>query len=240
MLQTLATLLLFPILLAQGRAVRRSTPRLPEAAGPRQGSTGSGPTLRLLVLGDSAGAGVGVSHQDDALSGQVVAALSDAYRVEWSVFATTGDDTAMTLQRLEDFEQGPFDAVVTSLGVNDVTSGISSATWLARQARLREVLRESFGVRVFVLNGLPPMHAFPALPQPLRWYLGHRARRFDRDLRRAIESEDGVTMLDLHFSDSEDAAMAEDGFHPGAVVYREWGLGAASTVNEMMKTSTPG
>jgi hypothetical protein len=32
------------------------------------------------------------------------------------------------------------------------------------------------------LSGLPPMHRFPALPQPLRWYIGSRARDFDRAL----------------------------------------------------------
>jgi hypothetical protein len=33
-----------------------------------------------------------------------------------------------------------------------------------------------------VLSGLPPMHRFPALPQPLRWYVGSRARDFNRVL----------------------------------------------------------
>ncbi|MET3217482.1 UNVERIFIED_ORG: hypothetical protein ABIC48_005266 [Burkholderia territorii] len=45
-----------PLLFAQGRYVRRVTPRLPEAAGPRDGVAGGGPPLRVLAVGDSAAA----------------------------------------------------------------------------------------------------------------------------------------------------------------------------------------
>ena len=50
---------LAPLLVAQALRTRRVTPRLPEAAGERSGTQGEGPRLRLLVLGDSAAAGVG-------------------------------------------------------------------------------------------------------------------------------------------------------------------------------------
>ena len=45
--------------------------RLPEAEGPRAGSAGEGPALRLLILGDSSAAGVGTTHQEEALLGQM-------------------------------------------------------------------------------------------------------------------------------------------------------------------------
>ena len=52
-----------PLLLWQGRAVRARALKLPEAAGPREGREGQGaPALRLLVVGDSSAAGVGVEH----------------------------------------------------------------------------------------------------------------------------------------------------------------------------------
>ena len=55
-----AMVVLSPLLICQGMYVRRVTPKLPEADGPRSGEAGSGALLRLLVLGDSAAAGVGV------------------------------------------------------------------------------------------------------------------------------------------------------------------------------------
>lgn len=71
MLDTLLLIGLAPVLLWQGRNVRRSTLRLPEAAGVRYGQVGRGPALRILLLGDSSAAGVGVSQQEQALAGQL-------------------------------------------------------------------------------------------------------------------------------------------------------------------------
>jgi hypothetical protein len=79
----LRTITLAPVIVPQGIWTNLRVPTLPEAAGARQGSAGEGPLLRLLIVGDSAAAGVGVSQQDDALLGQVVSRLSSRYRVEF-------------------------------------------------------------------------------------------------------------------------------------------------------------
>jgi hypothetical protein len=69
MLYQLTTLALGPLLLAQGLYVRRKTPLLPEPPGARSGFAGTGRLLRVLILGDSAAAGVGAASQLSALSG---------------------------------------------------------------------------------------------------------------------------------------------------------------------------
>ena len=225
----LATFALGPLLYLQGKAVRRSVPRLPEPPGAREGSIGSGAPLRLLILGDSATAGVGAEHQDEALSGRLVTALAPHFQLNWTLLARTGATTASTLRRLETFDDGPFDIALTSLGVNDVTSGIALHAWLAQQARLRQVLAKRHGVRGWVVCGLPPMHGFPALPQPLRWYLGARAGSFDRALADAIDGIDNARFLGLRFTE-DTSQMASDGFHPGPPVYREWARRAAPVI----------
>ena len=75
MLDSLQLIALAPILLWQGHKVRQRTLRLPEASGARAGILGQGLPLRLLLLGDSAAAGVGVSRQEEALAGQLAAQL---------------------------------------------------------------------------------------------------------------------------------------------------------------------
>lgn len=239
MVYRLATLALAPLLYFQGSSARRSIPRLPEPPGERQGSTGSGPRLRLLVFGDSAAAGVGAAHQDEALLGRLVEALSVNFTVEWHLVAKTGATTASALVHLQSLEAGPFDIAITSLGVNDVTAGITTKLWLAQQAELRETLRTRFGVAHLIVSGLPPLHGFPALPQPLRWYLGSKAQDFDQDLRRALDAADGVWFLSLRFT--EDARlMAADGFHPGPEVYREWARRASVIATCAMQSMRPG
>ena len=230
----LITLLLGPLLLAQGWLVRRNTPVLPEPGGPRVGETGSGPGLRVLVIGDSAAAGVGAGHLDEALLGQIVQRLSDDYTVTWQLAAKTGATTLSTIDDLTALAPQKFDVIVTSLGVNDVTSGVSLADWLERQRLLREHCFAHFDAGIIVNAGLPPVHGFPALPQPLRWYLGSRASQFDMACERALENESNVHYLSLRFS--EDVSfMASDGFHPGPEVYSEW----ATRVVEIIRAHAP-
>lgn len=234
----LATIALGPVLLAQGRHVRRAVPVLPEPDGPREGEAGSGKALRLLVLGDSAAAGVGARTQDEALSGQLAVALAPTFRLRWKLLAFTGATTADMLQRLRAEPAAQFDAVVTSLGVNDVTGRVSLAAWRRAQQELIAVLQSRFGVRHILLSGLPPMHRFPALPQPLRWYVGSRARDFDRVLARVAASRPGCEFLALGHEMMDASAMAGDGFHPGPPIYALWAREATRRIVQRMEQTT--
>jgi len=226
----LATIALGPVLLAQGRHVRRTTPLLAEPEGAREGITGSGPLLRLLVLGDSAAAGVGARTQDDALSGQLAVTLAPTFRLQWKLLAFTGATTADILGRLRQEAAADYDVVVTSLGVNDVTARLSLATWRRQQLELVDLLTRRFDTRRILLSGLPPMHRFPALPQPLRWYIGSRARDFDRVLAEVAASRPGCEFLALGHEMMDASAMASDGFHPGPPIYALWAREAARRI----------
>ena len=63
-------LMLSPLLVAQALATRRRAPELPEAQGAREGALGERVPFRLLIVGDSSAAGVGVRTQDQALVGR--------------------------------------------------------------------------------------------------------------------------------------------------------------------------
>ncbi len=225
----LATVLLGPVLLCQGRSVRRRVPRLPEPPGAREGVAGRGPALRILITGDSAAAGVGAPHQDQALLGQLVSRLSRLHRVEWTLDALTGATTASTTARLRRLDPCRYDVAVTSLGVNDVTSGVRRSRWRGQQAELRSLLRERFAASRIVVSGLPPVDGFPSLPQPLRWYLGSRARQFSRDLEKDVTAEPGCRFVDLRFAE-DTGLMAADGFHPGPAIYAGWAQRVADLV----------
>lgn len=217
----IATFALAPLLYLQGRHTRRVTPVLPEPAGDRVGTAGAGEALQLLVTGDSAAAGVGAVHQQEALLGGLATLLSQHFNLSWELQATTGATTRSTLARLQRLEVRRYDLVVTSLGVNDVTGNLGLRNWLDAQRRLRELLRSKFETRLMIISGLPPMREFPALPQPLRWYLGTRADDFDRALRQDLDRETDAEFLSLRFG-LDPNAIATDGFHPGPPVYAEW------------------
>lgn len=220
---------LAPLLLLQGLYVRKVTPRLPEPPGARSGETGDGPGLRLLVLGDSAAAGVGAATQSEALSGQLIQKLAGSRRVAWQLWAANGLNTRQSLDMLERAPAGNFDAVVISLGVNDVTGGVSLDAWLRQQQQLAELLREKFSAHRILFTPLPPMHHFPALPQPLRSVLGARAKQFNRALEDLLQSQADCQLLAFNLPMQADY-IAEDGFHPSAVTYGLWAGVAAKAI----------
>ena len=180
-------LALTPVLLAQGLLTRARMPRLPEAQGPRAGRVGSGHQLRLLVAGDSSAAGVGVAHQRDALAAPLAAQLAAlaGVCVDWQLLARSGLNTADTLAMLQAEPPGDLqaDVAVIVTGVNDVTGQVPSQRALAVRQALANWLRNACGVQHVAFCPLPPVHAFPGLPQPLRWVAGADARRHNDALR---------------------------------------------------------
>lgn len=230
----LSTLVLGPVLLLQGRHVRKVTPKLPEPPGERSGITGSGPELRLLILGDSAAAGVGAPHQRDALLGQLVSALAKDFCVHWTLHACTGHTTQQALAHLAQLPPQPFDMVVTSIGVNDATAGTATKRWRQHMVELLHTLEERHEAGHILVSGLPPMHRFPALPQPLRWYMGMRAAALNRTLQQLLSGNPRRQLVEVAFS--EDAGlMASDGFHPGPGAYAEWGKIVAGVMRERLE-----
>jgi len=221
-----ATVAFGPFFFLQGHYVRRVTPILPEPPGAREGTQGNGPLLRLLILGDSAAAGVGAPSQEKGLAGQLVASLSPHFTVSWKLIAKTGATTSDTLRYLTRVDNQPFDVIVTSLGVNDLTTGYQRWTWLRRQTDLISVLKDKFDARLILLSGLPPMHLFPALPQPLRWYMGRGARHFNEGLHELVKSRDDCHVFSVEVSRRMDElamdSFATDGFHPGPPFYTAW------------------
>jgi lysophospholipase L1-like esterase len=224
---------LSPILLPEALWVRLTVPILPEPPGARRGHAGHGPPLRVLLAGDSSIAGVGAPSQDDALLGRLVAELESDFQVEWTLEATSGHKTIDTIERLSCLERAAYDVAVTALGVNDSIAMLPLSTWRRRQARLRQLLRDRFGVRTIVVSGLPPVHAFPALPQPLRWHFGLRATEFNRALENDVRNDRDARYVDVRFT-SDLSLMSPDGFHPGPAIYSEWAHRVSSCIRNSL------
>lgn len=220
-----------PLLLAQGRQVRRTALNLPEPRGARRGRTGAGPELRLLIVGDSSGAGVGVAEQDHALAGQLVQTLSADFTVEWRLAARTGATTLDALTALKSQPPSPVDVAVLALGVNDVTGLTSVKDWLHQQETLLDHLHQTLGTQMICVSAIPPIEHFPALPFPLNWILGKHARRLDTSRQRHLSQKPGYTAIDFHMPLSPDL-MAEDGFHPNAKAYALWAKALARQIKE--------
>ncbi len=232
---TAAKLALFPLLAVQGLQVRRKALDLPEADGPRDGMCvppagrlRSGEPLRLLVVGDSSAAGVGVAHQRDALASQVAATLADELGrpVRWQLVARTGNTALEALAQLRESELAPADILLSAVGVNDVVRQVPPSRTLEQLQALHAEAVARAGVRYWLQSGLPPMHQFPLLPSPLRWLLGSQAELLNQELLESLGDQRDRALRRLPSAlrcDADNGLMAEDGFHPGPRGYALWG-----------------
>ncbi|WP_442908880.1 SGNH/GDSL hydrolase family protein [Halopseudomonas sp.] len=218
-----------PLLLPQAMWVKRTALRLPDAQQPWQGLVAAPDgarerPLRLLLVGESTVAGVGVECQQQALVGQLASQLAEQLGrpVQWQAAGRNGAVAGDCLQDLLPAVTGQqWDLALIVLGVNDTTHLTPRPRWRRNLRGLIEQLQVCSG-RV-MLTGVPPLGHFRALPQPLRGWFGLRAGLMGADLQ-AVARDSGAhyLSLDLPF---EPVYLARDGYHPSAAGYRQWAAG---------------
>ena len=230
----ITTFALLPIVAIQGIKVRKNTPRLPEASGERDGVIGSGKPLSLLILGDSAAAGVGVETQQDALSGAIITELGNEFTLTWKLQAQTGNTTQQVIQAAKQISDQQYDIVITSTGVNDVTKFTSARSWLKQQKQLFADIQNRFKPKLIIVSGVPPMQHFPALPYPLAWLFGKYAAQMNQVLQQWLMPQDKFKFIknDIKEFQALNLPMASDGFHPSKEIYAIWGQKVAFLVRE--------
>lgn len=232
-------LVLIPLAAVQGWWVRRNALRLGAAMGPLDGTadavtqhssmsvtaggdrvaeqSGEQPPLRILGLGDSVIAGVGIETTAESLVPQVAFRWSQSShrRVAWSIVGEDGATSADLPRLLDGTNQSAYDAIVISVGVNDVTRLTSLVRWQSALMALIERLKMQSPDARLVFLMLPPMGQFPMLPQPLRGLLGVRAAMLNRVLGWVIAAHERVIGVDLE-PDFDPSRLARDGYHPNS------------------------
>ncbi|WP_154222468.1 SGNH/GDSL hydrolase family protein [Marinicella rhabdoformis] len=219
--------LLSPVLLLQALWVKFKTPRLPEYKTPASGQTAAEPKFSMLLLGDSSAAGVGATCFEESLMGQLIQQLPFGF--SYRVLAHAGDNSATAIERLAVIDGQSFDAVITVLGVNDVTGGTDVIDWVKAQQQLHQRLQNMHQASQLIVCGVPPMDKFPALPPKLRQYLGHKANQLDQALQQLLDKNPTAHFFSLRNFPS-DLGAASDGFHPGPEVYKYWAEQLTQTI----------
>jgi lysophospholipase L1-like esterase len=223
-LEALATWLALPVYVWQGLGVRRRTTRMPppEALSELE-FPGRGAPLRLLVLGDSSAAGVGVERIDQSFAGVLPQRLSE--RSGRPVIARIAGMNSATSGQVRDFavphiEPRDFHYIALNIGTNDAKNFHSAARFKKDFGTLLYALRARFPHAVIIWSGVLDLEGCPALPQPLARILGIRSRIIDHKgkvlcaERGALAPVSEWRVIPENFS--------EDGFHASEQGYREW------------------
>jgi lysophospholipase L1-like esterase len=230
-----------PILLWQGKRTRVQTVKLPEATGERSGLVGEHikqTTFKLLVIGDSSAAGVGAGTQSQALAYQTASALAQQLQrpVAWQIIAKSGLNTAQAQAFFLQSPANAADVVLFALGVNDATSQVKASRFIAESSALWHTVKSATGARIAVFSGMPPVHDFPALPQPLRFYLGLWSKWLDSHLQAWARQQGHIYCpIESTLNQASVADMASDGYHPGPRIYQAWGIQVAALISSKVR-----
>ncbi|TDC47853.1 SGNH/GDSL hydrolase family protein [Actinomadura sp. KC345] len=134
---------------------------------------------------------------------------------------------------------GP-DLVVVTVGINDLIRRRPLRRWTADVAELITALQGEYAHATLVVAGMPPVHRFPAIPQPLRLVLGARARTMDRIMRDAARAG-GAVHAPMDEAMARDRGLfASDGFHPSPAGYRAWAEDLARAAAPAGPAEAPG
>lgn len=215
--------LLLPIVAAQGMWLRATLKMASPATGPTTGTAGdgSGPAIRVGILGDSTAAGCGVDTHDDAFAGCLSRALAarTGRPVTWQVVGQFGATGRRVRYRLLPRLGDDLDIAVLLAGANDVLARRTVQQWGDDLVAIVDQLTDR--AKHVVVVGIPPFAAFPSLPAPLRHYLGERAAALDEISRRVCATRPRTTWT-APTEDPHPDFFAHDRFHPSAAGYRRW------------------
>lgn len=237
---------LLPVLYFQGRAVRKKVPRLPEATGP-EGIAGESLTRnhRVLFIGESTFAGVGVATHAEGLAGTLAKELATQFRsqIHWKVFARSGYTARKIRERIIPQLAGEeADLIVVGLGGNDAFNLNLPCYWKLQIRRLIAGLRRQFKTTPIVFAHMPPIKDFPAFTPLIHWSVGNLVEQLGASLGEVVEPEPNVFYTnevirlsewsDRFADDLQPTDFFSDGVHPSALTYELWAKDLAGFIAE--------
>lgn len=178
----------------------------------------AGARTRVLVIGDSTGAGVGC----DDPTASVAARLAAEHGAHVDNLCRTGATIGQVLDCGMHLSPPPvrYDLALVFAGANDVLRRTPPRVLAAQAAALLAELRLCATQVIWV--GVANVGLAPAFLPPLSWWLSRRVRLVNRIIAHAAR-EHGADFVEFHRNASHDPAVREprrfyarDGVHPSA------------------------
>ena len=227
---------LLPLLYYQGKRIRSSVPKLPEATGV-EGlcPSGSKRVLRLLSIGESTIAGVGVKTHAEGFTGTLGKEIAKKLNVNvaWKVYARSGYTAKKVTKKIvPKITWDKADIIVIGLGGNDAFTLNNPSEWRKDIYALIEGLHAKFGNIPIIFTNMPPIKEFPAFTPLIKFTIGNLVEILGNELNKVTAnranvyySAQKITLADWIGRLSPNATPSDffsDGVHPSKLTYQFW------------------
>jgi lysophospholipase L1-like esterase len=237
LLGTIVSFPLLPVLYFQGKKIKKKTPKLPEAKTPsgfiKKEST---KTFKVIAIGESTVAGVGVDFHKNGFIGALAKELANKNNISvlWKVYAKSGYTTKLVRKRLiPKIEESNADAILVGLGGNDAFKLNSPELWVFQIEQLIKVLKRKFPKTPIYFTNMPPIKEFPAFTKLIKFVVGNLVEILGKRLHKRVRKKSAVyynnEIITLEnwrkkFNLKQDIeSFFSDGVHPSKMAYQIWG-----------------
>jgi lysophospholipase L1-like esterase len=235
----------------QGKRIRARIPGLPEAKG-KKGivlAKSSNKSLRLIAVGESTVAGVGVETNEEGFTGTLATSISELFQanVHWEVHARSGYTAEKVHQTIIPMINSPVaDLIVIGLGGNDAFKLNTPGKWRKEITLLIEKLRIKYPTALIVFCNMPPIKEFPAFTPLIKFTIGNLVEIFGEELHiltqkhdrvfysnKLIKLDEWIVKLGNNVVRSD---FFSDGVHPSKLTYVNWAKDLAINIKHYMDT----
>jgi hypothetical protein len=224
----IADLALRPLMRNWGRRALRSLASVPRPVDDPRAHASGVDTDRVLLFGSGAAVGWGVLSHAMALPGSLARALSGLTGRGTDVDTLPNPEfrVSSALKELRGVNLTRYDAIVLSLGLNEIVSLGSVASWRRDLEALVDYLEEHSAVRtpMFII-GINPMTQITRLDAMLGPFISHHRRTLN-----GIASRLGAHRERVFFIPNDPPARTEQNRYRTASEYRAGGIAIAARV----------
>ena len=243
-LGALVSIPLLPVLYFQGKKIRKTVPKLPEATGIEGISKGKNDqSFQLITIGESTIAGVGAKTHETAFTGTLAKELAEqtANNIAWKVYAKSGYTAKnVTKKLIKHIVEQPVDLIVVGLGGNDSFTLNSPKGWNKDIRALIARIRESYPTPPIVFINMPPIKEFTAFTGAIKFVIGNLVIHLGKELQKVVKDYENVhyyskelkydDMISRLQVDAKPADFFSDGVHPSELAYQIWAKDVANFI----------
>lgn len=235
-----------PAMYFQVKSIKSNIPDLPEAKNPEGHSTNgqvSSKSIRMLAIGESTIAGVGVQTHSEGFTGTLADSLcrqlhADVY---WKVYAQSGFTAKRVAQEIiPKISENEIDLLIVGIGGNDAFTLNTPGRWKKDVKELIKNLRRKFPNAPIVFCSMPPIKEFPAFTPLIKATVGNLVEILGEELQGIIKTYEKVfyqqTVLTIDNWNKKfdlDCAVTDffsDGVHPSPLAYQTWAKDMAEMI----------